>query len=79
MRKKKLVVGVLLGAVAGVLDVIPMVVQDMSWDANLSAFFHWVVVGFFYCRGAYQPVAGLERHARGSVGLGAAGFSGVVA
>ena len=28
-------VGLGLGAVAGVLDVIPMVVQGLSWDANL--------------------------------------------
>ncbi len=47
MNKKKIIVGVLLGAVAGVLDVVPMVVQDMPWDANLSAFSHWVIVGFF--------------------------------
>lgn len=39
--------GVLIGVLAGVVDVIPMVIQKLSWDANLSAFFHWVVVGFF--------------------------------
>ena len=36
-----------LGAVAGVLDVIPMIVQGLSWDANLSAFLLWVINGFF--------------------------------
>ncbi len=36
-----------LGALAGVLDVIPMVVQGLTWDANLSAFSMWVVVGYF--------------------------------
>ena len=44
MNKK--VTGILLGAAAGVIDVIPMVLQDLTWDANLSAFLLWVVVGF---------------------------------
>jgi len=38
--------GVVSGAVAGIIDVIPMIVQDLTWDANLSAFLMWVVVGF---------------------------------
>ena len=44
--RKKIFVGVLLGMVAGVLDVIPMLLQGLTWDANLSAFFLWVVSGF---------------------------------
>ncbi len=44
---KKVCLGVLLGIVVGIIDVIPMVIQKITWDANLSAFFHWVVVGFF--------------------------------
>jgi len=44
--KKKIIVGLLLGVVAGVLDVIPMLLQGLTWDANLSAFFLWVVSGF---------------------------------
>lgn len=35
----------LLGIVAGVIDVIPMVIKKMDKTANLSAFFHWVVLG----------------------------------
>ena len=38
---------ILLGAVAGIIDVIPMILQDLTWDANLSAFSMWVVIGFF--------------------------------
>ena len=38
--------GLLIGAVAGVIDVIPMLMQKLSWDANLSAFAMWVVVGY---------------------------------
>jgi hypothetical protein len=43
---KRIVVGLIIGAVAGVLDVIPMLLQKLTWDANLSAFTLWVVVGF---------------------------------
>jgi hypothetical protein len=37
---------VLLGTVAGALDVIPMMLQRLTWDANLSAFFLWIISGF---------------------------------
>ncbi|MBU0672669.1 MAG: hypothetical protein KJ732_06555 [Candidatus Margulisbacteria bacterium] len=43
---KKILVGLLFGALAGVIDVVPMVMQKLPWDANLSAFTMWVVVGF---------------------------------
>ena len=44
--KKNIRIGLLLGTVAGVIDVIPMVLQKFTWDANLSAFFLWIVSGF---------------------------------
>ncbi len=44
---KKVQLGVLLGVCAGIIDLIPMLVQKLSWDANLSAFSLWVVSGFF--------------------------------
>ena len=44
--KNNIVIGLLLGAIAGVLDVIPMMLQRLTWDANLSAFFLWIVSGF---------------------------------
>ncbi len=43
---KKGRVGILFGAIAGIIDVIPMALQNLSWDANLSAFSLWVVSGF---------------------------------
>jgi hypothetical protein len=43
---KKIYTGVVLGFIAGVLDVIPMILQKLTWDANLSAFTLWVVSGF---------------------------------
>lgn len=44
--KNNIVLGLLLGVVMGVLDVIPMMMQGLTWDANLSAFSLWVVAGF---------------------------------
>ena len=35
---KKIKIGLLLGMVAGVIDVIPMIMQNLTWDANISAF-----------------------------------------
>ena len=43
---KKIKIGLLLGIIAGIIDVIPMILQNLTWDANLSAFTMWIVVGF---------------------------------
>lgn len=42
---KKIKIGLLLGIVAGIIDVIPMIMQNLTWDANISAFTMWIVVG----------------------------------
>lgn len=44
---KPVIIGILLGIVAGIIDIIPMVIKKLSWDANISAFTMWIVVGFF--------------------------------
>ncbi len=44
---KKIHLGILFGTIAGIIDVIPMIIQKLTWDADLSAFFHWIIVGFF--------------------------------
>ncbi len=43
---KKIYTGVVLGFIAGVLDVIPMILQKLAWHECLSAFTLWVVSGF---------------------------------
>ncbi len=43
----KLLVSLLIGVVAGIIDVTPMVIQKMDKYANWSAFVHWVVLGIF--------------------------------
>ena len=44
--KSKTTKGLLFGIIAGVIDVIPMLLQGLTWDANISAFSMWIVVGF---------------------------------
>lgn len=38
----KLIKSLLLGTAAGIIDVIPMVLQGLSWQANVSALLHWI-------------------------------------
>lgn len=47
---KKTLIGLIAGFVTGVIDLIPMIIQDLTWDANLSALIMWVIVGFFNSR-----------------------------
>jgi hypothetical protein len=46
MIKRQISTGILLGIIAGFLDLIPKVIQKLPWNANLSAFIMWVEVGF---------------------------------
>ncbi|OFY44205.1 MAG: hypothetical protein A2X18_00920 [Bacteroidetes bacterium GWF2_40_14] len=43
---KKIKIGIFFGIIAGIIDVIPMILQNLTWDANISAFTMWIVVGF---------------------------------
>jgi len=42
----KRVLGLLLGVVAGIIDVTPMIIGGLPWDANVSAFIMWCGAGF---------------------------------
>ena len=44
---KEVKVGILLGLIAGIIDLIPMLLQKLTWDANISALSMWVIVGIF--------------------------------
>ncbi|MFH1548247.1 MAG: hypothetical protein ABID32_02915 [Candidatus Omnitrophota bacterium] len=46
MKNKKILVGIAFGIIAGIIDVVPMILQRLTWDANLSAFALWVIAGF---------------------------------
>ncbi len=41
----KFFIALLTGIIAGIIDVIPMIIQKMERMENLSAFSHWVVLG----------------------------------
>jgi len=41
----KMKIGLIFGTIAGIIDVTPMIIQGLTWDANLSAFSLWVVFG----------------------------------
>lgn len=44
---KKIKIGILFGLAAGVIDIIPMLIDHLTWDANISALSMWIVVGIF--------------------------------
>lgn len=47
---RKTLIGLMVGFVAGLIDIIPMIIQNLTWDANLSALTMWIVVGFITSR-----------------------------
>lgn len=42
---KKIVTALFIGAAAGVIDIIPMIIQQLNIYAISSAFVHWLVLG----------------------------------
>jgi len=34
-----------IGVIAGIIDIIPMIIQKLEKSATISAFVHWVVLG----------------------------------
>lgn len=43
---KKLITSLLIGAVAGIIDIIPMILQKLDRITFVSAFAFWVLMGF---------------------------------
>ncbi|CCH50575.1 hypothetical protein [Pseudodesulfovibrio piezophilus] len=42
---EKLVKALLLGTAAGIIDVIPMAIQGLSWQTTISTMVHWQALG----------------------------------
>ncbi len=40
-----ILIALIIGTIAGIIDVVPMIIQKLDKFANWSAFFHWVVLG----------------------------------
>ena len=51
---RKIIIGIIVGVCAGIIDVVPMIIQKLSIDANLSAFSMWVVIGFLISTSALK-------------------------
>ena len=46
----KLIKFLVVGVIIGIIDVIPMILMKLTWDANISAFTMWVVISYLvYC------------------------------
>ncbi len=43
---RKILIGIFVGFAVGIIDLIPMIIQKLTWDANFSALAMWTVVGF---------------------------------
>lgn len=43
--KNRILAGLSCGFAAGLLDIIPMIAQKLTWDASLSALSMWTVIG----------------------------------
>ncbi len=42
---KKIITGIIIGAIAGCIDLIPMIIRHLPLNADLSAFSLWLMVG----------------------------------
>lgn len=43
--KKNILKALAIGMCAGAIDILPMLIGGLSWQENLSAFIHWMVLG----------------------------------
>ncbi|MPL99450.1 hypothetical protein SDC9_45668 [bioreactor metagenome] len=41
----KTIAGIIAGTIAGIIDLVPMIIQNLTWDANLAAFSMWFAAG----------------------------------
>jgi len=50
-------IALVIGIIAGTIDIIPMIIQKLDKSATLSAFVHWVVLGLIipYVNWDMQP------------------------
>jgi hypothetical protein len=44
---RKTFIGLIVGLTAGLIDIIPMIIQNLTWDSNISALSMWIIAGFF--------------------------------
>jgi len=47
---RKTIIGLTIGFIVGLIDLIPMIIQKLTWDANISALTMWIIAGFLTAR-----------------------------
>ncbi|MBI9093024.1 MAG: hypothetical protein JEZ12_27740 [Desulfobacterium sp.] len=43
---EKLFISLGIGVIAGIIDIIPMIIQKIDKYSTISAFIHWILLGF---------------------------------
>lgn len=61
---KGILISLLIGAIAGIIDIIPMVIKKMDIYPILSAFIQWVILGLVI---AHIQIGGLESWLKGLI------------
>jgi len=61
---KNILLSFMLGALAGVIDIIPMIIQKLDKHAIASAFVQWLVLGFII---TFIKIPGLDGWQKGLV------------
>jgi len=46
MNSRKILCSIGIGAIAGIIDVVPMMIQGLDIYSDVSAFVFWLVMGF---------------------------------
>lgn len=59
-----IILSLLIGIAAGIIDVIPMILQKLDKHATVSAFVHWVVLGVVI---THVQIPGLDGWLKGLV------------
>ncbi|OGC24753.1 hypothetical protein A3J90_06000 [candidate division WOR-1 bacterium RIFOXYC2_FULL_37_10] len=44
---EKIYLVLIFGIIAGLIDITPMLIMKLPWNANLAAFLTWVIAAFF--------------------------------
>lgn len=61
---RSILLSLALGAVAGIIDVIPMIIQKLDKYACFSAFVQWVIIGFIV---THIKIPGVEGWLKGTI------------
>jgi hypothetical protein len=59
-----ILIAILIGSVAGVIDIIPMIIQKLDKYSITSAFFQWVVLGLVI---SFIKIPGINGWAKGLI------------